>query len=411
MKSLPITDLIFLVKKELLDLGYSKSTVSSFAVVWNRLKAYMEHNSLKQFSMGIGFAFLEADAGKELLLRTPPPSDVLQKIRSINLLGEYQIQKTIRPMGYFRKYHCPEFADKALKAFREYALSKLELAPSTVAHMDSSLHKFCSLLLGRGITDFSRMTVEDIHAYSLCLSSLKKKTLYNYLYSVRRFIEYLVKEGIIAKEVLQALPKVSRPDENDGIPSAYNADEIKILLGSVDRANPAGKRLYAMMLLSILFGLRGGEICNLKLSDIDWENNTVHVIHKKGNKESHYPLLPEIGNAIADYLQHGRPEVNLPYVFLSAGRPIKKTTTASFSHGVAGLIRRSNIAVPKGKKTGCHVLRHSCATMLLEEGTEMSVISEVLAHTSTETTGIYTKVDIKHLRQCALDVTTLLEEE
>lgn len=292
MKYLPITDLILLVTKELIALGYCKSTISNFTTIWNRLKTYMEHNSITQFSMEIGFAFLETDVGKKLLLRTPPPSDVLHKIRSINLLGEYQIQRTIRPMGYFRKSQCPDFAAEALKSFKEYAVTEVGLTPYTISKMDSSLHKFCSLLLGRGITDFSQITIEDIHAYVLCLSSLKKKTIYNYLYSVRKFIEYQVKEGIIAENVLHALPKIRRPDENDGIPSAYNADELKILLGLVDRANPVGKRLYAMMLLSILFGLRGGEVCNLTLNNINWENNTIHVIHEKGNKESHFPLLP-----------------------------------------------------------------------------------------------------------------------
>lgn len=81
-------------------------------------------------------------------------------------------------------------------------------------------------------------------------------------------------------------------------------------------------------------------------------------------------MLPEVGNAIADYLQHGRPEVNLPFVFLSAGRPITKTTTASFSHGVAELIRRSNIAVPKGKKTVvmyCGIVVQQCSLKLVQK--------------------------------------------
>lgn len=411
MKFIQITELISLVKKELLSLGYSKSTVTSLTVIWNHLKKYMEHHSLNKFSMNIGYQFLEADIGKDILNRTPPPGDVLRKIRAINLLGEYQIQNTIRPMGYFRKYHCPDFAKEILISFNKYAVNELGLAENTVKSMVPALHKFCSLLLGRQITNFSQITVEDIYAYSLCLSSLKKKTLYSYLYSVRRFLEYLEVKGIITNYILNALPRVNRPDDNDGIPSAYNSEEIKTLISLIDRANPVGKRLYAMMLLSIIYGLRGGEICDLRLSDFDWENNIVHVIHKKGNKESHFPLLPEIGNAIVDYIKYGRPKVDLPYLFLSAGRPIKKTTTASFSHGITELIRRSNIAVPKGKKTGCHVLRHSCATILLEMGTEMPVISEILAHTNMETTGIYTKVDLKKLRLCAIDVTTLLELE
>lgn len=410
METKNVTELVHQVKLEMSALGYSPKSVTNHDANWKRLIEYMKSNGIGSYSMETGMHFLETVFGSEVLKRNPPPHMVVSCLRSMNMLSEYQRRGTIRPMGYFNKYLCPAFAEKTVKMYYESCTQEKGLSSKTADKSLTSIHKFLSVVLGRGVQEFSQLSRSDIQAFVETLSPFRKKTVYGYLSFVRCFLRYLHQQGLTPTDLSIQLPAIRRPSDNDRIPSAYSSQEIRILLEHVDRANPKGKRLYAMMLLSSLYGLRGGEVCKLRFNDIDWERNTIHVIHEKGGKDSLYPLLPAVGNAIIDYIRNARPDFDSPCIFLSAGRPVKETTTASFSDAVSELIRISGIPVPKGKRTGCHTLRHSCATMMLENDVSLPVISEVLAHTSTETTSIYTVMDATHLRQCALEVEKILKE-
>jgi len=405
-----VTELVEQVKLEMSALGYSPKSVANHCTNWKRLIEYTKSNDVGSYSTETGLRFLEAFYGSEVLKCNPPPHMVVSCLRSMNMLSEYQRHGTIRPMGYFNKYRCPAFAEKAVKMYHESCTHEKGLSSKTADKSLTSIHKFLSVVLGRGVLEFSQLSRSDIQAFVETLSPFRKKTVYGYLSFVRCFLRYLHQQGLTPVDLSIHLPTFRRPSDNDRIPSAYSSQEVRILLEHVDRANPKGKRLYAMMLLSSIYGLRGGEVCRLRFNDIDWDRNTIHVIHEKGGKDSLYPLLPAVGNAIIDYIRNARPDFDSPCIFLSAGRPVKETTTASFSNAVSELIRISGIPVPKGKRTGCHTLRHSCATMMLENDVSLPIISEVLAHTSTETTSIYTVMDATHLRQCALEVEKILKE-
>jgi len=410
METRNVTELVQQVKLEMTALGYSSKSITNHDNDWKRLIKYMESNGIDSYSMETGLHFLEMLFGKEALKSNAPPHMVVNCLRSMNMLSEYQRHGTIRPMGYFNKYRCPAFAENAVKMYQESCIQEKGLSNKTVEKSLTGIHKFLSVVLGRGVQEFSQISRNDIQAFVETLSPLRKKTIYGYLSNVRGFLRYLYQQRLTPTDLSIQLPAIRRPCDNDCIPSAYSPQEIKILLEHIDRANPKGKRLYAMMLLSCFYGLRGGEVCRLRFNDIDWDRNTIHITHEKGSKESFYPILPAVGNAIIDYIRNARPDFESPCIFLSACRPVKETTTASFSNAVSELIRISGISVPKGKRTGCHTLRHSFATMMLENDVSLPVISEVLAHTSTETTSIYTVVDVAHLRQCALEVEKILQE-
>lgn len=409
MEPMNVTQLVQNAKQEMIVLGYSKKTVSNQNLTWNRLIEHMKQYGIESYSMETGLQFLQASFGSEVLKRTPPPHKVVSFLRSMNMLSEYQHQGTIRPLGYFNKYSCPDFAQNAVKEYLGECIQH-GMAYRTATSMLTGIHKFLSGILGRGVLDFSQITKADISAFIETLAPLRKQTIYGYLHAVRRFLQYLYRQGLVPVDFSEQLPTMRRVTDNDIIPSAYSPQEIKLLLEHVDRASPKGKRLYAMMLLSCIYGLRGGEVCRLQFNDIDWDRNTIHIKHEKGGKESSFTLLPAVGNAIIAYIRSARPDFDSPCIFLSAGRPIKETNTASYSDAVSELIRLSGISVPKRKRTGCHSLRHSYATMLLENGVDLAVISEVLAHSSTQTTSIYTAVDTIHLCQCALEVEKILQE-
>jgi len=115
------------------------------------------------------------------------------------------------------------------------------------------------------------------------------------------------------------------------------------------------------------------------------------------------PLLNEVGDAIIDYLRF-RPKVPLKRIFLRIPNPPGKLHDHSLYEIVSKYIKRAQIRLPQGKKHGPHALRHSLSSIMLENRVPLPVISEILSHASTETTKIYLKIDVSHLRECALDV-------
>ena len=163
-----------------------------------------------------------------------------------------------------------------------------------------------------------------------------------------------------------------------------------------------------MVLLASRLGLRASDIAGLQFSNIDWDRDTITLVMQKTGKAIELPLLADVGNAIIDYLQNGRPRSALQSVFLSGRAPYVAATKSMVSSAINAIICKSGIDVT-AKHHGPHSLRHSLASAMLENGTMMPVISESLGHRSTETTLTYLKIDIMSLRKCALPVPSVPE--
>lgn len=158
-----------------------------------------------------------------------------------------------------------------------------------------------------------------------------------------------------------------------------------------------------MLLLAARLGLRASDICSLILANLNWEQNLIEIVQEKTKKTLQLPLLNEVGDAIIDYL-HFRPKSSLKYVFLRVENPHGRLYGHSLYMIVSRYINRAGIHVPQGKKHAPHALRHSLSSIMLENRVPLPVISEILSHTSSDTTKVYLKIDISQLRECALEV-------
>ena len=187
------------------------------------------------------------------------------------------------------------------------------------------------------------------------------------------------------------------------LPSNFSKEETEILLKSVDRGNPKGKRDYAILLLATKLGLRASDIGELKFENILWERSLITFEQRKTGKRIDLPLLPEIGNATIDYMKHGRPVSDESYCFLHVQSPYERIHTSDIKSLVHFHLKRAGINC-KNRRHGPHALRHSFAGNLLRGITPLPVISEALGHSSCESTMYYLRIDIDSLRQCALNV-------
>jgi integrase/recombinase XerD len=151
------------------------------------------------------------------------------------------------------------------------------------------------------------------------------------------------------------------------------------------------------MLLARL-GLRTCEIVRLELDDIDWELGQI-TVRGKGGRWSKMPLPPDVGQALAAYLQHGRPRCSARRLFVTQRAPITGLGSGcAIVKTVARVLNRAGIV---SERKGGYLFRHTLATEMLGRGASLREIGEVLRHRKAGTTQIYAKVDFRALRNLA----------
>ena len=167
--------------------------------------------------------------------------------------------------------------------------------------------------------------------------------------------------------------------------------QVRELLDSADTNDPVDVRDRAMMLLMAVYGFRSGEVCGLRLEDIDWENGVIRPPRPKLHRVGTYPLISTVGDAIVAYLKI-RPICRHREVFISMLQPYRPLMSAA-----TVVCDRQKSLGQKLKRYGPHGLRHACATHLLSEGFSLKQIGDHLGHSIVQSTEIYAKVDMTSL--------------
>ncbi len=218
-------------------------------------------------------------------------------------------------------------------------------------------------------------------------------------WSLRAFPRYLQYRGEISANLAASVPSFRRWNLAP-LPSYVQPREVQQILSTCDRRTPMGRRDYAILLLLARIGLRANEVRLLTLDDLDWESGQL-TVQGKGRREASMPLPEEVGAAVADYLQHGRPRSESRRLFLRDLAPHRGFAAATAITAVAKrAISRANIGEVAHK--GAHLLRHSLATQLLAARASLTEIGQVLRHRRHDTTRLYAKADIGSLRSLGL---------
>jgi integrase len=219
---------------------------------------------------------------------------------------------------------------------------------------------------------------------------------------MRSFLRFLTMRGTLQQDLSAELPKIRVPRDAK-IPSVWEQELVVRLLEAVDRSSAKGKRDYAILLLACRLGMRVGDIRTLKLEQIRWDDSIIEVTQSKTGAALRLPLTNEVGEALIDYLKSGRPQTAHREVFLKANPPFDPFKGNNLHHIVTYWRLLGGIRFRTAQKRGIHSLRHTLATRLLEKGTPLTTIAEILGHTSLESTRIYAKANVEALRSVALD--------
>lgn len=221
---------------------------------------------------------------------------------------------------------------------------------------------------------------------------MKKKTQNYYLIALRAFLKYMRKQGIesLSPERIE-LAKVGARDLD-----LITAAELERLMKGPTGDSPTALRDKAMLELLFSTGLRVSELCSLN-SDIDLTRDEFSV-RGKGDKVRVVFLSPEAKAAVADYLKHRKSMSDA--LFVSHSRVSRETGFGRLTpRSVERIVKHYAIKAGITRKVTPHVIRHSFATDLLENGADLRSVQALLGHANIATTQVYTHVTDKHLRE------------
>jgi len=222
----------------------------------------------------------------------------------------------------------------------------------------------------------------------------------SYVAALKSFFGFLYHSGKIGRDFSYLIDRPRRY-KLQSLPTVLPWSEVKMILKSVDRSTKPGLRDYAILLLLTTYGLRAGEVAHLKLEDVDWRKEAIHIARRKMGRDLWLPLRPQVGKAIFEYLRGGRPFSKYREIFLLLRAPRRPISGWGVSYVVRKHIQLAGLNPPR---RGAHVLRHSFATHLIRHGASLKQIGDLLGHRNLESTYIYTKTAVEHLREVALEI-------
>ena len=284
-------------------------------------------------------------------------------------------------------------------AFYEYLRNERNIAWRTCVRYRNFLDTFLNYFFDGKRIAMRSLTPPMIRDYIEWVpSSLDERTRKDTCSMLNNYFRFLAIKGTDVLDLSVGLPSFQSKYHAPPASILYPED-LKTLLAAIDRTTSIGKRTYASILCQTDLCMRLGDVAKIALNDIDWRNGRIRIGNSKGRKPYWLPLPKRVGEAIADYLKNGRPHSIYHYVFVS--HYCRKNHPRQGMHlyyAIKNLWKKAGLGE---RFFGTRVLRHFGATQMKQKGNSIKVISDILGHTSLQTTAIYAKVDIPALRLIA----------
>lgn len=272
------------------------------------------------------------------------------------------------------------------------------LSEKTERKYRQKLSAFAHFLESCGIGQLGAITPQHIREFYENAGGMPRRS---YGSTLRAFFSWAAAQGWLSKSLGDAIPR-PRQYRHVGLPDVLNQSDVERLLAAVDRSTPLGRRDYAILLLAARYGLRPSDIRQLTLDDIDWRGVRIDLRQVKTGRSLALPLLPEVAHALSAYLRDGRPASTNRVIFLRHCAPFEPFANENNLNAIMRKALRLAGLHDRSGRRGLYLLRHTLATQLLASGRPLKTISDLLGHASTQTTYVYTKVDLVGLRTVAI---------
>jgi len=292
--------------------------------------------------------------------------------------------------------------DREAARFLEYLRRDCGTAESTCESHRRRVVHFLRFLGFKGDgSALKSLTLASVHRYVRSVSGrCARKTMQHVVGTLRSFLRFQFMRGAISRPLHDQIDTV-RTSQDGHLPYPVQWKELQKLLRRIDRSTPLGLRDYGVLLVAATYGLRGSDVANLSLDDIDWRKRTISIVQCKTRQPLSLPLTDEVGAALAAYIRKARPATECRRVFLRWRAPVAPLSLP----GMCNTLRRaSQTAGLSLKAAGFRCLRHAFAMRLLRQGATTKAIGDILGHRSPHSTSAYLRLDVDDLRTVALPV-------
>lgn len=397
-KQMTIPELIEAIVPFIQKEQYSDGYISGLTCCFIQFEKYCAEREITQLTAEVAQQFLQERYGLQ-----PGTVDrrLSRNIRAMDMLSDFQHCSAVMTRRSLDKNFPDPFAETAEAYFTHMKNSYAQ--PNTIASHRKTVFRFTDFLNNRGVGTYGQITLGDINAFiKIILCNYAKSSAQCYFGVLRAFLKYLYGCGITKEDFSQKVVSVPGVRQSAHLPSTLTDEQINSVLNCVDRESPMGKRDYALLLLVSRLGLRVSDVRNLKVEDISWETHEIRITQVKTKEPLVLPLPADVGWAIIDYLKSARPISEAPEIFLRVVPPY--ISLKNPDNILIRYMREANIPYTRLTHHGLHILRHSLATHMLDQDIDITTIQGVLGHLNMETTKKYTGINVRQLKECALEV-------
>lgn len=389
-------------------LRYHPCTINRHNRNWRWMKAFMNAKGIQHYNQKVE---------KQILFHRFRHRTMKQLTRhekevhnSIKMLTEFTLTACIKVMPRIKRrnfvFNGPIGA--LMLQFMEHKKTEERLSRTRLLCYQRYLYRFLQYCNRKKVHSLKKVDLPFVIHFIGELDCTSGTPVNTIVATVRNFTKYLYQEKLLDVDYARKIPQ-GKVIQQPKLPSTYTKKEIEKLLRSIERSSASGKRNYAIVLMAARLGLRASDIARLTFDSLRWDTNTVEITMVKTGKELTLPLLPDVGNAIIEYLKYARPTSEEPYVFLTERPPYGSFSSSNIvTHIVQRAFRKAGVDI-KNRKFGPHSLRHSLGFRMLEQNTVLPVISDVFGHQSTESTRYYLRIDLASMKQCMLEVPLITE--
>ena len=265
----------------------------------------------------------------------------------------------------------------------------LKLEPQTILGLYSIARDFAYYLQQNGLHDFSAIDQETLYSFMTWEYETHPATLDRVGYCLRLICQFLNQKGFndVPTQIL---------------PFAFPTPRKKMSIEEVLSSPSVSHRDAAIFFLGLTTGMRAVDVVDLRLANIDWDNETIFFQQSKTGNAVCLPLTVDIGNSIYRYILEERPRVDDDHVFLRSQAPfIPLGGHSTCYYIVSNILQRAGIQ-KDGRIWGMCMLRHNAASMMVQNSIPLTTIAAILGHAETRTTDIYITADISNLKECVL---------
>ena len=296
----------------------------------------------------------------------------------------------------------PSSTENEVEGFATYLCEARGLSKVTIREHRKRLRTFLGFLrFDCNPSRLQQLGPRDINAFVCqCARTNNPLSLQHIVATLRAFLRWRHARGLLAEPLHQQIdtPRVYRGER---LPRAIPWEQVQALLASIPRESRGGRRDFTLLYLAAAYGLRSGELVALRLNDIDWQARTLRIMQTKTRQPLLLPLTDEAATVLIDYLREGRPQSPHRELFLHSTAPRCPLQSTAVREVLVSRIRSSGLDLPA---FGAHVLRHSFALRLMQQGVALKGIGDTLGHRDIESTSVYLRLAVDDLREAAQPV-------